>query len=191
MAFRNLAAMGIASVVLATSAVAQNDQKKPEPAKNNFGIKAGLYMPTQSLTRDIFGSTIFVVGLSFDDFSRQADKWRPTVDFDFISGRKDGNKFFAAPVMASMGRVFGSPDDDFRPFVRIGAGLAYFDYSINHPDTSERFSTKRLGFGGSAEAGFFINDKFRLSAKYVLFSKTDEFDFSGLQMTATYNVFKF
>lgn len=192
MAFRNFGAIGVAIAVLGTSAFAQNEEnKEPKKAKFNIGVKGGVYLPSQSVMKDVFGSSIFVFGLSFDDFSRQADKWRLTLDFDFISGREDGDKFFAAPVMASVGRVFGSPGDDFRPFVRVGAGVAYFDYSITNPDSNERFSTKRLGFGGDVEVGFFLNDKFRLSAKYLLFSKADDFDFSGLQITATYNVFKF
>lgn len=192
MAFRNFGAIGVALAALGTSAFAQNEEKKePKKAKFNIGVKGGVYLPSQSLMKDVFGSSIFVFGLSFDDFSRQADKWRLTLDFDFISGREDDDKFFAAPVTASVGRVFGTPEDDFRPFVRVGAGVAYFDYSITNPDSGERFSTKRLGFGGDVEVGFFINDKFRLSAKYLLFSKTDDFDFSGLQITATYNIFKF
>ncbi len=191
MAIRKLAALGVASALMAATVSAQSNDQKPEKARNNLGIKAGLYVPTGSLVRDVFGSSIFVFGISFDDFSRQADKWRLTVDFDFITGQKDGNKFFAAPVTASVGRVFGSPEDHFRPYVRFGAGVAYFDYSINHPDTSERFSTKRGGFSADAEVGFFVGDKFRLAAKYVWFSKVDDFDFGGLQITATYNILKF
>ena len=191
MSIRNVATLAVASSLLVTLASAQSNDPEPRRARNNLGVKAGVYLPTDSEIRDIFGSLIFVIGLSFDDFSRQADKWRLTVDFDFITGEKDGNKFFAAPVTASIGRVFGSPEDEFRPYVRLGAGVAYFDYSITRPSTSERFSTKRGGFGADVEVGFFVGDKFRLSAKYVWFSKVDDFDFGGLQLTATYNILKF
>jgi hypothetical protein len=200
MGIRNLTAAGIAMAVCVSSVVAQgqDDKKDQDPdkgkdkgARNYFGVKGGLYMPTDSEIKDVFGSSIFVFGLSFDDFTRQADKWRLTLDFDFITGQKDGNKFFAAPVTASVGRVFGSRDDQVRPYVRFGVGGAYFDYSITRPSTLERISEKKFGFGADAELGVFFGERVRVSAKYVWFSKVDNFDFSGLQLTATLNLFRF
>lgn len=194
MGIRNLAAVGLAVLVCVSGAFAQDqdkEKKKDEGARNYLGIKGGIYMPTDSEIRDIFGTTIPVFGLSFDDFTRQADKWRLTFDLDFISGRNDDDKFFAAPFMASVGRVFGSRSDQLRPYVRFGLGGAYFDYSITRRSTLERISEKRFGFGGEAEAGFFLGERLRISAKYLWFSKVDDFDFSGLQITATLNLIRF
>ena len=50
---------------------------------------------------------------------------------------------------------------------------------------------RRVGFAADAEVGVFIGDRVRLSATYVWLSKVDDFDFSGLQLTATFNVLKF
>jgi hypothetical protein len=191
MRFRNLLAAGLAAGVMATSAFAQDDQDKDAGSRNYIGVKGGLFFPTDSEIKDIFGSSIFVIGVSFDDFTRQADKWRLTFDFDFITGKDGDDKFFAAPVMASIGRVFGKRGDQARPYVRFGAGLAYFDYSITRPSTGERFSEKKIGFGGSAEVGLFFGERVRISAKYVAFSEVDEFNFSGLQLTATFNLIRF
>lgn len=176
----------IVTLALSTTVLAQNRE-----GGTYLGGKVGLYMPSDGEMRDIFGSSIVVFGVSVDDFSKQADKWRLTADFDFISGSDGSDKFFAAPVTASVGRVFGSPNDQARPFVRFGVGAAYFDYSITRPSTGERFSSKRIGFGADAEVGLFLGDRIRIAAKYVMFSKVDDFDFSGLQLTATYNVLKF
>lgn len=191
MRFGNLLAAGVAAGVLATSAIAQDDKDKDGGSRNFLGVKGGLFLPTDSEIKDIFGSSIFVIGISFDDFTRQADKWRLTYDFDFITGKDGDDKFFAAPVMASIGRVFGNRDDNFRPYVRFGVGVAYFDYSITRPSTGERFSEKKIGFGGTAELGAFLGERVRISAKYVMFSEVDKFNFSGLQLTATLNLFRF
>jgi len=189
MSIRNLAIIGLASAMCITSALAQEEPR--EDNRPYLGIKAGLYMPSDGEMRDIFGSSIFVFGISFDDFSKQADKWRLTLDFDFITGRDGDNKFFALPVTASVGRVFGGEDDQFRPFVRVGAGAAYMDYSLTRPSTAQRFSVKRGAATADAEVGVFFGDRIRLSAKYVWFSKVDDFDFSGLQLTATFNLVRF
>jgi hypothetical protein len=185
---RNLALAGtVASLaVVASVAHAQNNR-----GKTFLGVKGGIYFPTNSEIRDIFGSNLVVIGISVDDFSRQADKWRLTADFDFITGKDGDDKFFAMPVTASFGRVFGSPEDNFRPYVRFGAGAAYFDYSITRPSTLERFQEKRFGLSANAEAGFFVGERLRVSAKYNWFSKVDDFDFSGLQLTATFNLVRF
>jgi opacity protein-like surface antigen len=185
MKFRTIVLVSCLAVT-AGSAMAQNNR-----GGSYLGVKGGLYFPSNGEIRDIFGSSIFVFGISADDFSRQPDKWRLTGNFDFISGTKDNDKFFAAPVTASVGRVFGAPGDRMRPFVRFGVGGAYFDYSITRPSTGERFSTKRFGFTADAEAGVFLSDRVRVSAKYVWFSKVDDFDFSGFQLTATVNLFRF
>jgi hypothetical protein len=194
MGIRNLTASLVAMAVCVSAVVAQGQEEQKDKdggSRNYLGVRGGLYLPTDSEIKDIFGSSIFVVGLSFDDFTRQADKWRLTVDFDFITGKKDGNKFFAAPVTASVGRVFGSRDENIRPYVRFGVGVAYFDYSITRPATLERFSEKRFGFGADAEVGIFVGERLRIAAKYVWFSKVDDFDFSGLSLTATVNLFRF
>ncbi len=188
--------VGLTTLVMASGAMAQDQppekqEKKERGARNYLGLKGGLYLPSDSEIRDIFGSNIIVVGLSIDDFTRQADKWRLTFDFDFITGKKDNNKFFAAPVTASFGRVFGNRDDDMRPYVRFGAGGAYFDYSITRPSNSQRYSQKKFGFSADAEVGVFIGETVRLSAKYVTLSEVDKFNFSGLQITATVNLVRF
>ncbi|MCC7230956.1 MAG: outer membrane beta-barrel protein [Fimbriimonadaceae bacterium] len=178
--------------ILAIGVSAMASAREGDTGKGtNIGIRSGVYFPTNSEIRDIFGSDIIVVGLSFDDFSKQADNWKIKADFDFITGKDGSNKFFAMPVTASIGQVYGKPGDSSRPFVRFGAGTAYFDYSITRPSNSTRYSSKRFGFSADAEVGVIVGNKLRLSAKYVWLSKVDDFDFSGLQLTVTYNILKF
>lgn len=196
MRFLNIALVGIAAACV-SSAVAQEDKKKDD--RPYFGIKVGFFMPTDGEMRDMFGSTVFAFGISMDDFSRQPDKWRLTADIDFITGRNDPNdndlipenKFFAMPLTASVGRVFGSDSSKMRPYVRFGAGVAYMDYSVTRPSTGERFSVKRGLPTANAEAGLFISDRIRIAARYDWFAETDGFDFSGLQLTATFNLIRF
>jgi len=187
------AAVGMVVMASATAVVAQNNQDNQDKGKGRtyLGIKGGFYFPTNSEIRDIFGSAIPVFGISVDDITKQADKWRLTANADFITGSKDGNKFFAMPVTASFGRIFGNRDDTMRPYVRFGAGVAYLDYSITRPSNGDRFSTKRLGASADAEIGLIIGERLRISGKYQWLSKADDFDFGGFQLVATYQLIKF
>jgi len=197
MRFLNIALVALVATVGAASAVAQGEDKKDN--RPYFGLKLGVFMPTDGEMRDMFGSTVFAFGISMDDFSRQPDKWRLTADFDFIVGRHDPddddlfpeNKMFLLPVTASIGRVFGGDSSRARPYVRFGAGVAYMDYSVTRPSTGERFSTKRGVPTANAEVGMLISDRVRISARYDWFAKADDFDFSGLKLTASVNLIRF
>ena len=192
MDLKKWAVAGLAAGLTVSSAMAQDDQKKDTgKGKTYLGVRGGFYFPTNSKISDIFDSAIPVFGITVDDITKQADKWRLTFDADFITGSKDGNKFFAAPFTASFGRIFGNRGDTSRPYVKFGVGGAYFDYSITDPSTSERFSTKRFGASADAEVGIIIGERLRIAGKYQWFSKVDDFDFSGFQLTATYQLIKF
>lgn len=194
MTLNKWAIVGLAVVAGASSVCAQDkdkDDKDQGRGRNYLGVKAGLYLPSNGEIRDIFGSSIVVFGISVDDITKQADKWRLTGNVDFITGKDGNDKFFAAPFTASIGRIFGNRGDTTRPYVRFGVGGAYFDYSITRPSTGERFSTKRFGASADAEVGLIFGERFRLSAKYQWFSKVDDFDFTGIQITATYQLIKF
>ena len=199
MRFHSIALVALAATVCASSAVAQEQEKEKKDERPYFGVKLGAFLPTDSEMQDMFGSAIFVFGISMDDFTKQPDKWRLTGDFDFIVGKNDPdsgdlfpeNKMFLLPITASMGRVFGSDSSKARPYVRFGAGFAYMDYSVTRPSTGERFSVKRGVPTANAEVGLFIGDRVRLAARYDWFAKADDFDFSGLQLTATLNLIRF
>ena len=65
---RHLIQLGIIAVAISgTVASAQTNRQ----GGTYLGGKVGLYMPSNSEMRDIFGSSIFVFGLSVDDFSRK------------------------------------------------------------------------------------------------------------------------
>jgi hypothetical protein len=184
MKFNGRLGLSALAIACAASALAQNN------SENYLGVEAGAYFPTDGKIRDAFGTSIFKVGFNYGNAGRQADKWRLTANFNFISAAKDGNRFFLLPVTAAMGRMFGQPGDSSRPYVRVGAGVAYMDYAIDVSDTVRRSGRKILPTAG-VEAGVVVGDRLRFAASYNWFSKTDGFDFSGFQLTASYSILRF
>ena len=173
------------ALVAATAAFGQRGT-----GDNYLGVEAGAYFPTDAKIRDIFGTSVFKVGFNYGNAGRQADKWRLTYNFNFLSADKDGSRFFLVPVTAAVGRIFGDEDSSTRTYVRAGVGFAYMDYGINVSSVDRRTDRKILPTA-NVEAGVILSDRLRLGGSYNWFSKTDGLDFSGFQVTLSYSVLRF
>jgi hypothetical protein len=181
-----LGLLGIAA--MATSGMAQ--QQQGDTNQNFLGIEGGFFMPTDSVMRGLFGTSVPALGFSVGNQGNQADKWRLTANFNFVSANKDGNRFFILPVTAAIGRIFGDTKQSMRPYVRVGVGMAYMDYSLNiGPGNTP--AAKRFAPVGNAEVGVIIGERFRIAAAYYWLQKVNNLDFSGLQLTLSYSVLRF
>ena len=165
--------------VLGVSAVAK--------AQESVLVGIGYFRPSNGLIRDMFGSQ-----LKFDpDFGslKVSTDWKLKPGISMISAHKHGNKFAVIPVTAVLEKGFADEDANVIPYVKIGAGPTYNDYSFDTGGV--HYAEKRISWGGSLEAGVVLSGKFRLSAKYNAFPKVDGFDFSGLTLSAQYSVYSF
>jgi hypothetical protein len=153
-----------------------------------IGIEAGAYFPKSSLLRDRFGDTILRVGFSPMMIKRQKD-WVPSFEIGFMGASGNGDRFGVYPLTVGMQKSFGDPASKTVPFIRAGAGVAYFDYDITKEDLTNVRSHK---FGGvtAFEAGVINGDRFRASVRYYLFSKQEGVDFSGVLISASFGAFK-
>lgn len=153
-----------------------------------IGIEAGAYFPKSKLLRDRFGDTIFRVGITPVMIKRQKD-WVPSFEIGFMGATGHGDHFGVFPLTVGIQKSFGNPDEDTVPFVRAGAGVAYFDYDLTKPDLTTVRGHK-FGPVTALEAGFLSGKRFRASVRYYLFSKQSGVEFSGFLISATYGAFK-
>ena len=166
-------------------AAAQN----PDSSGTYLGLEAGAYYPTDSLIRSIFGSTLPRVGINFINNS-QPNRMKPSFDFSIIGANKNGNRFLAIPVTAGVGQQYGVPGSSARPYWRVGAGAAYFDYSIDPTNTGNPTSAHKVGFTAIGEVGVLLSERIRISASYNYFSKQDDFNFSGFDVKVSFLFWK-
>jgi hypothetical protein len=162
-----------------------------------WGIDVGVFRPMSGEIRDKFGDNLLRIG--FRPFSRRiSDDWKFIFDFMIISASRRGNRMLVVPITFGFTRSFAKPDDDTIPFVQLGAGPAYYDYSIER-DTGvppagvgsiERFRGKKIGGNANVELGVIWNQRFALVGRADFFTKTDDFDFSGLTFTLSWAAFK-
>lgn len=188
-----ITSLALAAGVSAAFASTDEDRKKW------WGVDVGAYFPTQSEIRDAFGDTLMRFGVR--PFERRiSDKWKFIVDVHALSARKDGNKLFAMPVTFGLTRSFGNPESKAIPFVQVAAGPAYYDYTI-YRDVEvsaeggkkverERISKKRFGGNANFEVGMLFDHRFALVARADVYTKSDDFDFSGISLTLSYAAFR-
>ncbi|HVT11692.1 MAG TPA: outer membrane beta-barrel protein [Fimbriimonadaceae bacterium] len=179
-------ALTVAALATSTAlACAQN----PDPNGTYLGLEAGAYFPTDRTIRNVFGSTLPRFGISFIS-NNQPNKLKPSLNFAVIGANKDGNRFLAIPVTAGVGQQYGGANSGARPYWRVGAGLAYFDYSIDPTNSGTAIAATKVGFTAVGEVGVLLSERVRLSASYNYFSKQDDFDFSGFDIKVSFLFWK-
>jgi hypothetical protein len=153
-----------------------------------IGVEAGAFFPKSHLLRDRFGDSIFRIGITPVMIKRQKD-WVPSFEVGFMGATGHGDHFGVFPLTVGVQKSFGDPNQSTVPFIRAGAGAAYFDYKLTNPDLSESRGHK---FGGvtALEAGFISGHRFKASVRYYLFQKQSGVDFSGFLISGTIGAFK-
>ncbi len=75
------------------------------------------------------------------------------------------------------------------PFARLSGGLAYNDHTFDL--NGVHYGTKTVGPDAAVEVGTVVATRWRLSARYNVFTKSDGFDFNGFVFTVQYAAFKY
>jgi hypothetical protein len=154
----------------------------------------GIYFPSSSTIRNLIGSQFLTYGIT--PWSGNSNNGGLTPEIDFITGSGNGNTFLLVPVVYAYEKDFTShystgvhTGTSFVPYLRISAGVAYFDYNITDSVGSD-YSLQRLGGTAGLEAGLKITNSAKVFVKYNLFTKEQQFDFSGIQIGLTLSLFK-
>jgi len=170
-----LAALAFVSVIAASS--------MGQSLSEGLGFKVGALYPDSGLLRNVFGKQILSYGLG--GFKNQEATSRLRGDFSIISASKNGSKFFLLPVTAAYVRHFREREAlevvKFDPYVRILAGVAYYDYAIDVAP-GVRKSAKTFGLTAGAELGVNVSKTVNVYARYNYFQKKDDIDFNGFTL---------
>jgi hypothetical protein len=169
----------LATFLLAVPAHAQKSE-----SFDYIALEVGWFFPTDSLIRDRFSDSILRIGLS-PVVNKNEDKWRITYEIGFAGASNDGNRFTVIPLTVGVMRSFGNPEQDFRPYVRVAAGIAYVNFDIDDEDGTGFSPT------ATAEVGFLHGERFKTSLRYSFVQERDGFDFSGTTLSVSYGLFKF
>lgn len=158
---------------------------------SSWGVKAGIFMPTSSELRKVFGDNWFSFGLT----PQQSNTAEKDVTFGFdiglILANSGGSNLTLIPLTAGYTMVFTDRSNAVVPYGAIRAGVAYYNYSITPPGGSQALSDSTINITGNAELGVIFSQKFTLAARYNWFAESNHFDFDGLTLWAELQLFRF
>ncbi len=155
-------------------------------AQQNFNIggSIGLYMPTNAGVRAALGNSSPRLGFGPVDTDQRQNGLRPS--FGVINVAKNGNRLLAIPITYGYERKFGS--GVVAPYGRVFGGLSYLDYRLNI--NGANFAGRKFVpvFGGVL--GVTLSSYARVFARYTVMSSTSGVNFSGLELVASFSLFK-
>ena len=163
---------------------------EPEPASGHsssrfrLGPSVGVYLPTDSKTRDRFGSSWVSLGLGFGPFDVIKAQGQLGLDLNLLYQKHDDNHAFLLPVGLGY-RIALTKDAQARaiPYAGVTGDLVFADVRSVADNVHSGF---RTGAGASALLGINIGTNTNLEARYQFISRIKSFDFSGLSLTAGY-----
>lgn len=155
----------------------------PTQAQNlpRFGIDGGVFFPSNSKTKDVFGSRFTSIGPGFGETGVSKRKIYP--DLDFLREKRGDDRatviFAGAKVLIPIGRpIVSEGTTGFAPYSGAGVNLTYAN--IDAPSVG--VEDKGFGVGASVILGASFGGRFFTEGRYRLSTSAADFNFSGTQL---------
>jgi hypothetical protein len=173
---------------------AQTATTTPAPTEDHhsnrfrFGPTIGLFLPTQSKTRDRFGSSWFSIGLGLGPVSGVSNKGDIGFDINLLYQKRNDNHALLVPIGVGyrIALVNTTNADGTKVKTVPYAGITADYYLVNMKSVPENANGTYSAGGGSLMLGVNFGDSANLEARYQFTSKVHDLDFSGLNLTAGY-----
>lgn len=163
-----------------------SDESYEKPKSNRFrlGPEVGVYLPTNSRTRDRFGAAWLSLGLGFGPITGVTSKGQLGFDLSLNYQQHEGNRVFLLPLgLGYRVALTQNPESKTVPYAGV-TGDVYLADVRSIPDNIH--SGIRAGGGGSVLLGVNFGESGNLEARYQFVSHIQSFDFSGLSLRAGY-----
>lgn len=174
----------VTTTVTPTPAPAPSPSPGRTGGRFRIGPSVGVYLPTDSKTRQRFGSSWVSLGLGFGPFDVIKASGQLGFDLNLQYQKHDDNHAFLLPVGLGY-RIALTKDQTARaiPYAGITGDIVFADVRSVADNVHSGF---REGAGASALIGVNIGTNTNLEARYQFISRIKSFDFSGLSLTAGY-----
>lgn len=167
-----------------TAPATYGDADESKPRRFRLGPEVGVYLPTNSRTRDRFGDAWLSLGLGFGPISGITSKGQLGFDLSLNYQQHEGNRVFLLPLgLGYRVALTQNPESKTVPYAGV-TGDVYLADVRSIPDNIH--SGIRAGGGGSVLLGVNFGESGNLEARYQFVSHIQSFDFSGLSLRAGY-----
>ncbi|MBW3621984.1 MAG: hypothetical protein KY468_01080 [Armatimonadetes bacterium] len=159
-------------------------EEPPRPPRQRFriGPEVGVYFPTSSEVRDLFGGSWVTFGLGFGGVGGADPGGRLEPDITFIYKNSADGHIFMAPLGVGYRKALNrNPESSSTPYAGASANLILADVQsqINNVDTNLKAVA-----GGSVFAGVSFRDRAYVEARYRMTGRVGGFNLSGMQVSA-------
>ena len=166
---------------------------KPQRPKINYGLMMGVFSPTNSDVKNLFGSSWLRIGIR--PLPRDLpQKYRVTFDTSYYAMARNyadlsGNIVFKdevklIPITVGVLRGFNQGKNT-RGYIAFNAGPYYG--SIKAPSVG--IDEQKWGLNANATAGIIFSDTISVEGRYEYMQKLGGFDFSAFTISASYRIF--
>lgn len=147
------------------------------------GVDLGVFFPTDSAVRQVFGDTWVRIGITPLSFQRPGN-WKATFDVGYLHRSRMGENLTLIPVTVGVTRAFSQSDT--RPYVAIRVGPYWGDVT----SSSFGVDNSKIGFNANASVGITFGERFYIEGRYDYFSDFDGIKFSGATISAGVRLFE-
>lgn len=166
------------------SSTSDTDADQHKSNRFHLGPEVGVYLPTNSRTRDRFGDAWLSVGLGLGSIHGVSSKGQLGFDLSLNYQQHNDNRVFLMPLGIGY-RVALTQDPNAKSIPYAGVtGDVYLADVRAVPDNVH--SGIHAGGGGSVLLGVNFGETGNLEARYQFVSAIQTFDFSGLSLRAGY-----
>lgn len=152
-----------------------------------IGVDIGVFFPTDSTVKDVFGSSWIRVGITPISLQRD-NRWRFTFDVAVLSQSQDGDKVNLTPVTFGFTRSFGNGlTQGVRPYIAFRAG----PYWGSVDSLTLGVDKRQMGLDINGSIGLTFNNAFYVEARYDYISDFAGLNFSGFFISAGVKLFEF
>ncbi|MBC8101973.1 MAG: hypothetical protein H7Z41_05235 [Cytophagales bacterium] len=167
---------------MGTAPPAPQPQKKATKRRRpRIGPQVGFYIPTNGRTRDRFGSSWFNIGFGVGNISDIYRTGHFTLDVDFISNYRSGERILIVPIGAAYTFGLGKQSGANSAYAGVSADLVVVSLRSDADNLPTRTS---LTGGGAIYIGTRFSEAGYLEARYNAIGRVRGFELSGLNLTA-------
>lgn len=161
----------------------EESEKKGEKPRTDFGLLIGVYNPTDSSVKDVFGDNWLRLGLR-PMRTRVPNRWVMSYDLSYYSMSNNGHRATLIPLTAGVMHGFGK-DEKRQMYVAVHAGPYYG--RVRAP----LIGVHKSGWGLNVNTTLAVvfDKRFLIEARYEFMDDFAGLDFSAFTLSAAFKVF--
>ncbi len=160
--------------------------KGPRYRQFSIGPEVGLFLPTDSKTRNRFGDSWFSIGIGIGDIIPPKRGGDLSLDLNVISQAGDNRHAYLIPVGVQYRQALNRSQtvnsaSSVVPYIGVSADVVFAD--VRSPIDDAHSGLRTTG-GGSVFIGTSLSTRAFVEARYLAVGSTEHFNLSGFDLSA-------